>query len=202
MMSRSQTATTADDPQEAVAYTPYRLSVDDVYRMVESGVLRDDERVELLDGQLYVKEPIGPPHASRTEMLADILRGKLGKRAMVRTRHPAILDSYNAPEPDILVVKRRDDYYLEAHPTPADVLLAIEIAWTSGPGDRRIKSPLYARAGIPEFWIVDLRRSFVDVYQTPEPSGYQSHRRMVAGDALRPLAFQDIEVPVSDILLV
>ena len=196
--TRGLPAMTSPNP---VAYSPHRFSVEEYFRMAELGILGEDDRVELIGGEVLVREPAGSEHASHVHKIADVLRTSLGGRAHVRTENPAILDDYNAPQPDVCILKWRDDYYVHAHPSPADILLAIEVAWSSAPADRRIKAPLYARVGIPEFWLVDLKNEMVEVYRESSDTGYASYARLGLGSTLRPLAFEDIQVRVKEILL-
>jgi Uma2 family endonuclease len=187
---------------DAVAYAPHRFSVEEYFRMAELGILAEEDRVELIEGEVLVREPAGPEHASHVHKIAYFFRRlEDERRGMVRTENPAILDGLNAPQPDVCILKWRDDYYVHAHPSPADILLAIEVAWSSAPGDRRIKAPLYARVAIPEFWLVDLKNEMVEVYREPSESGYASFARLGLGATLRPLAFEDIELRVKEILL-
>ena len=170
--------------------------------MAELGILGEEDRVELINGQILVMEPPSPEHASHIDYIASrFFRLRTERRCHLRIQHPAILDDLSAPQPDISLVRWRDDFYLHAHPSPGDILLAIEVAWTSAPGDRRIKAPLYARAGIPEYWLVDLPNRLVEVYREPSATGYASFARLGAGATLRPLAFEDIELRVEEMLL-
>lgn len=181
-------------------YAPFRFTVDEYYRMADVNILKEDDRVELLDGQLMVKEPPGPPHVAHVTLLGQMFVRLLGDRAIVSTQNPFRIDELNHPEPDIAVVKPRDDYYSTAHPGPEDALLLIEIAWSSAPGDRKIKAPLYARAGIPDFWLIDIPNQTLEVYRDPSPDGYRRFERLGREDAVAPLAFQDVEISVGDIV--
>lgn len=181
-------------------YAPYRFTVDDYYRMADADILTEDDRVELLDGQILVKEPPGPEHAGHVDVLNRMFVRLLGDRAIVRTQNPVHIDRLNDPQPDINIVKPRDDFYMSGHPRPADVLLAVEIAWTSAPGDRRIKVPLYAGAGIREFWLVDIKKRKLEVYRDPGESGYHSVTRLSRRATVTPEAFPDLEIAVAEIL--
>ena len=187
---------------DQLAYLPHRFSVDEYFRMADSGILTESDRVELVNGQILVMEPPGPEHASRVSMLAYVFNRLLvERRAIIRTENPTLLGRFDAPQPDIAIVRWRDDFYVSAHPSSSDILLAVEVAWSSAPGDRRVKSPLYARSGIGEFWLVDLQNARVDVYREPSESGYASHLILESGSMPRPLAFPDFELRVSDLLL-
>ncbi|MEX0746354.1 MAG: Uma2 family endonuclease [Rhodothermales bacterium] len=185
-----------------VDYTLRRFSTTEYFRMGEAGILQETDRVELIDGEILVREPEGSQHASHVHEIAALFYHLRNTgRAIVRTNHPAILDDFNVPQPDVAVVKWRDDRYVHAHPTPADILLAIEVSWTTLLQDRGIKAPLYARAGIPELWIVDLKSRHVEVYREPSRAGYASFARFGIGSTLRPHSFEDVALRVDDLLL-
>lgn len=186
--------------QSQEPYAPYRFTVDEFYRMSDVDILRNDEHVELLDGRLVVKEPPGPPHAAHLGMLNKLLVLLLGDRAVVRPQDPFGIDELNHPEPDLAIVKPRDDFYAAAHPGPDDALLLVEIAWSSAPGDRVVKAPLYAAAGIQEFWLVDIKKQSLEVYREPSPEGYRRYERLGREDTLSPLAFPDLDVAVCDVV--
>ena len=133
-----------------------RFSVDDYHRMGEAGILGPDLRTELIDGEVVEMPPIGHPHAGTVKLLSNLLKEALGAAAIVSVQDPVRLDDYTEPLPDIALLRPRADYYRNSHLTPDDVLLLIEVADTSVAYDRDVKLPRYARAGIPEAWLVDL----------------------------------------------
>lgn len=153
---------------------PHRLSVDDYYRMVEAGILAPDEHVELIEGEIIDVPPPGSLHAGTVEQLTDALRDAVGRRAAVRVQHPVRLGRYSEPQPDLAVVRWRDDYYKAAHPTAADVLLIVEVAHSSLGYDRDVKLPLYAQHAVPAFWIVDLEGAVLDRYAEPSGARYRA----------------------------
>ena len=181
-------------------YAPYRFSVDDFYRMADASILTEDDRVELIDGQILVKGPPGPEHAAHVFLLNRLFVQLVGDRAFVRPQDPLHVDELNDPQPDLNLVRPREDLYMHAHPRPADVLLAIEIAFSSAPADRKIKAPLYARAGIPEFWLVDIPNQKLEVYREPGTAGYRYFRRLSRKARVTPTAFPDLDIAVADIL--
>ena len=132
-----------------VAEQTYRFTVDDYYRMGEVGILPPDVRVELVDGEIKQMPPIHPPHASIVHRLNAVLARKLHGKVVVGIQSPIRLDDFNEPQPDVTVLRFQDDYYGSHHPTPADVMLAIEVADTSLRYDRDEKMPRYGAAGIP-----------------------------------------------------
>ncbi len=153
--------------------TRHRLNVDDYYRMAEAGILGAGDRVELIDGELIDMAPIGQDYMASVNGLAQALFLACGDRVIVSIQNPARLDEFNEPQPDATLFRpRADNYRTGARPGPADILLVAEVADTSLRYDRAVKLPLYARAGIGEVWIIDLRRRVVDVHRAPEGDGY------------------------------
>jgi Uma2 family endonuclease len=134
----------------------HRLTVTDYYRMAEAGILRPDARVELIEGEIIDMAPIGSRHAGTVDQLASCLRRAAGERAIVRVQSPIRIDEHSEPEPDIVLLRPRADFYKTSHPGPSDVLLIIEVADTTLRYDRDVKTLLYARNGIPEVWIIDI----------------------------------------------
>jgi Uma2 family endonuclease len=164
--------------------------------MDDAGLFAPDERVELIEGEIIDMAPIGVGHAYWVDRLGDILVAALGPRATVRRQHPVHLGTYSAPQPDIAVVARRDDYYRFAHPTAADVLLLVEISESTLRFDRNVKAPLYARHGIPELWVVDLVEGRLHVYREPRDGFYTSAPTEAFG-ARVPAAFPDVVIDLA-----
>jgi Uma2 family endonuclease len=168
-------------------------------RLAELGVLREDDRVELIDGQVVEMTPIGDRHAACVRRLNDTLSHDLRGVAIVDVQNPVVLDEYDVPQPDLAVLKRRADRY-PSHPRAADVLLVIEVAETSLAYDRDIKIPLYARAGMPEAWLVDLTADGIWVYREPVAGRYTSVRLVSRGDAITPLHFPSVTLSTDEVL--
>ncbi|MEK0081999.1 Uma2 family endonuclease [Benzoatithermus flavus] len=177
-----------------------RWTVADYHRMAEAGILDEDDRVELLDGEIFDMSPIGSVHAARVGRIADRPAQRCGDRALVRRQNPILLDDHSEPEPDIAVVLPRSDYYLLEHPKPADVLLLIEIADSSARSDRAKKLPLYAAAGIPEVWLVDLSGDRVEICRDPAEGRYATVRDLGRGTEVAPLALPDVRLEIVDLL--
>jgi Uma2 family endonuclease len=164
-----------------------RFTVDEVNRMAEEGIIGEDEHVELLDGELVVMSPQGPPHSARLmdlhQKLADAYRGK----AHVRSQVPFEARPYSLPEPDLAVIRGQPLDYGQRHPNARDARLVIEVARTSQRIDRR-KIGIYASTGVPVYWLIDLRKNQVDVFAKPSADGtYRQHRVLGVG--------QEIELP-------
>lgn len=180
--------------------TQHRFTVDDYYKMLAAGILTEDDRVELIEGGIIRLPPIGSEHAGRVNRLNYHLVRLLADQAIVSVQSPVRLSQLSEPQPDVAVLKNRSDFYTNSHPGPGDVHLIIEVADSSAALDREVKAALYARAGIPELWIVDVPGEVVSVYRDPAPAGYQSvhdHRR---GEMLSPLAFPDLQLAVDETL--
>jgi Uma2 family endonuclease len=176
------------------------FTVDEYYRLAEVGLLKEDDRVELIDGEILQLNPIGDRHYSCVIRLTDLFSDGLGKAVIVVPQAPIRLSRRAEPEPDIAVVRRTPDFYASGKPTPVDIFLVIEVADSSLEYDRQVKAPLYARHGIPELWIVDLINSVIEVYRDPAAEGYRSIQTVQRGDVLHPLAFPDLQVAVDAIL--
>ncbi len=186
----------------AVSVDPvrHRFTVDEYYRMGDAGVFGEGDRVELLGGEIIQMSPIGSLHAAAVNRLNRLFTAALGNRAVVSVQNPVRLGNLSEPEPDVAVLRPRPDFYAAAHPRPDDVWLIVEVADTTIGWDRRVKRPLYAAAGIPEVWIVDLGQRAVEVATGPRPDGYAQVRRAEQGDTLAPGALGDIVVTVSDLV--
>ena len=180
--------------------TQHRFSVADYYRMAETGVLRPDARVELLDGRIIDMSPIGPFHGGVTKRLNQFFT-KLSKgRWIVSVQDPLHLDEHSEPQPDLMLLKLAADDYTSRHPGPNDVLLLIEVADSSLVFDREEKLPAYGRAGVAEVWILNLPSKTIEVYREPHFAGYGSNKTLRSGDKAVPLAFPDVAVDVSELL--
>jgi Uma2 family endonuclease len=177
-----------------------RFTVSDYHRMGKAGILAPDERVELIEGEIVALSPIGRSHASVVLRHNVLLSRALQDRALVSVQNPLGLSDVSEPVPDILVLRPRDDFYLARHPSAADVLLLVEISDTTLAYDRGRKLPVYAREGVPEVWIADLRRHLYYVYRDSGPEGYRFTATYRRGDEVAALAFPDVEFSVSDLL--
>ena len=188
-------------PLPAVAPTRRRFTVAEYCALAEAGILAEGERIELLDGEIITMPPIGPPHENGTDLLNRLLTYQLYDRALVRVQGSVRLNDDSLPQPDIAVLRLRDDYHRH-RPTPADVFLLIEVADSSLEYDRAVKLPRYAAAGIPEVWIVNLRARQVEAFANPANGVYQSRRVVVpANGRISPQAFPDVSLAVADFLL-
>ena len=177
-----------------VAVSPPRsrkFTVDEYYRMAEVGILKCDERVELVEGEILVKPPISPGHAWEVDQLNEFLIRRAAGRYRLRSQNPVRLNDHSEPEPDVSLLRRRPEGYGAAHPTPADVLLIIEVADSSLEYDRNIKAHIYGRSGVPETWVRNLPEDCIERFTEPGPDGYAQHTVHRRGETLTPVALPD-----------
>ena len=175
------------------------FTVESYQRLAELGVLREDDRVELIAGQVVRMTPIGDRHASCVRRLHDLLAREILDVAIVDVQNPVVLGAHDVPQPDVAVLTRRGDRYPQ-HPRAPDILLVIEVADSSLAYDRDVKIPRYARAGIPEVWLVDLTADRIEVYRQPVAETYADVRAASRGAGLSPLHFPNLSIAVADIL--
>lgn len=176
------------------------FTIDEYHKMAEAGIFCEDDRVELIEGEIVVMMPIGSRHASTVKRANRILGRLLGDLAIISIQDPVLLPPRSEPEPDVAVLRLRPDLYAASHPIPEDVLLLIEVADSSRAMDIAVKMPMYARAGIRESWIIDLTLNQIEVYRRPEHGVYQERTIPIRGGTLTVLAFPDVSIPVSDLL--
>jgi Uma2 family endonuclease len=185
----------------AVMLRRYRFTVDEYDRMAQAGVLTRCDRVELLDGEIVEMSPIGDRHASVVARLNSLFGERLRGRAIVWPQNPVGLRVVRSvPQPDVALLRSRDDFYAAGRPGPEDVLLLIEVMDTSAETDRGVKLPLYARARIAEVWMVDLGADTLEVHRRPVAAGYAEARVLHRGDCVSPQAFQDLTLTVDELL--
>jgi Uma2 family endonuclease len=150
----------------------HRITVDEYYRMAETGVLAPDARVELIEGEIIDMPPIGNPHMATVDRLNALLIRAVGDRAIVRCQGAVQLGDFSMPQPDFVLLAPRADYYRSRHAVADDVLLAIEVSDTTLSYDRGRKMALYARFGVPEFWVVDVNSRRLYLHRQPSESTY------------------------------
>ena len=173
------------------------LTVIDYHRMGETGILRPDARVELIEGEIIDMAPIGSRHAGTVEQVARILHRAAGEHFMIRTQQPISLGEHSEPEPDIAVVLPRGDYYKMRHPVPTDVLLIIEVSGASLRYDHDVKMPLYAKHGIPEAWVIDLEHRQLTRYNDPRAGVYATVDAPRSDPTIAPRLLPEIRLDLS-----
>ncbi|MDO9708968.1 Uma2 family endonuclease [Paracraurococcus lichenis] len=178
----------------------HRLDVHEYYRMAEAGILTREDRVELIEGEIVDMVPIGSPHGGTVNALNYRLTRQVGDAATVSVQGPLRLSDVSEPQPDLMLLKPRPDFYRSGHPTAADVLLLVEVAQSSLAYDRKVKLPLYARHGVPEVWIVNLGEGVVEVHRTPKDETYQDATTAGRGDTLEPALLPGLRIAVAEVL--
>jgi Uma2 family endonuclease len=178
----------------------YFFNVDEYYRMAGAGLFSEGPHVELIEGEVIEMSPIGSRHAGCVDDLTSLLVPKVARLAIVRVQGPIRIDEYSEPQPDIALLKPRRDSYRRSHPTPSEVLLVIEVADTSAHYDRNVKLPLYARAGIPEAWLVILPKDIIEVHTEPKNGKYTKVQRLRRGKTLASSTVAGLSLKVDDIL--
>ncbi|MFL6277311.1 MAG: Uma2 family endonuclease [Blastocatellia bacterium] len=178
----------------------WTFTVDDYRRMLEAGILTEDDRIELLDGEIIEMSPIGDLHAGCVIRLTMLFTRLVSLSAFVSVQNPVRLDNYSEPQPDLALLKPRADFYAQAKPTPADVLLIVEVADSSVQFDRTVKVPLYARALIPVVWLIDLNADAIEVYSQPAAGAYQQIQVMRRSDRLTIDSLPGLVIMADDLL--
>lgn len=178
--------------------TRHRFTVEEYHKMAEAGVLSEDDRVELIEGEIVEMTPIGWRHARCVSNLNMLLAHFAGDRYVVSVQNPITVSEHGQPQPDLALVREMPAGRL---PGPDEVILVVEVSDTTLPYDKNVKLPIYARAGISEAWIVDLQSEIVEVHTEPRPGGYARVRRYDRGDdELRSETVPDLILPVGEIL--
>ena len=177
------------------------FTVEEYHLMGKTGIIGEDDRVELLEGEIFQMSPVGSRHAACVDRLAYLFFRVLQGQAIVRVQNPLRLSGYSEPQPDLALLKCRSDFYSLAHPGPEDVLLLVEVMESSQDYDREVKLPLYARHGVSEVWLVDLEGQAVEVYRRPSAEGYREVRRITPGSgSLSVESLPEVSLPPEEIL--
>ena len=177
-----------------------RFTSAEYHQMVEAGILAEDDRVELIEGEIIEMSPIGRHHAATVRRLSDLSFHTFRDVALVDIQNPIRLSDESEPQPDLTLVRRRPDFYDSGLPGPEDIFLVVEVADTSLAYDRRLKIPLYGRSGIPEAWLIDVTKRTITVYRDPGPAGYGTTRVVRRAEQLDLVAFPDRLLSADEIL--
>lgn len=179
--------------------TPHSFTRKDYHAMIDAGILREDDPLELLNGQIIQNMPIGTAHAAMVNRLNQLLSARVGNRYIVSVQNPIGLNEFSEPEPDLALLQPRDDFYATSHPTPQNVELLIEVADTSLGFDREDKVPLYSMCGISEVWLVDLPTKSVHVFRQPGQANYSEVLRLRGEDKLSIPGLPDAQLSVREL---
>jgi Uma2 family endonuclease len=178
----------------------HRINLDEWRRMGEAGIFPPESRIELIDGEIIEMSPIGFNHAGHLKRLNKLFSSLIGDQAIVSIQDPVQLGDLSEPEPDFMLLRPEPGFYSTRHPQADDVLLLVEIADSSLTFDRSQKMRLYAAHNIPEYWLLNLNSSYLEVYRQPQPSGYAEKSVLHRGDTVQLLLMEHIRVNVADIL--
>ncbi len=170
------------------------------HQMIETGVLREGDRVELIEGEILEMAAIGSKHAAQVRRLSRLFSHRFGDEVLVSVQNPVELEPRSEPEPDVALLRWRGDYYETEHPQPSDIYLVVEVADSTAEFDRKVKAPLYARNGIDEYWLIDLNMEEIAVYRQPAPEGYQWMETMQRGQKIGVMSLPNTEFTVDEIL--
>jgi len=184
----------------AVEVAHWRFTATDYHRMAEVGILTGDDHVELIDGEIVRMSPIGRKHVACVTRADALLQRRLGGKAIVFVQNPVALSEHTEPEPDLAVLKPRDDFYERGLPTPDDVLAIIEVADSSLDYDRSVKLPIYARAGIAEAWLVDIEGQAIERHTEPIEGSYRLVTRVGRGKGIESTTVLGLVLQVDAIL--
>lgn len=177
------------------------FTAEEYHRMDHAGIFSEDDRVELLEGEIVEMTPIGSRHAACVARLTALF-SRVQQKCIVWVQNPIRIEEHSEPQPDLALLKPRPDFYAQEHPGPHDVLLLVEVAETSADYDRTTKIPLYARAGITEVWLVDIQKGIVEVYLKPTSEGFRENLRIQHGQSLSPKALlADLVLTVDQIFV-
>ncbi len=176
------------------------FSAEDYQLLGRVGILHEDDRVELIEGEVVLMSPIGSKHAACVSILSYLFIDRVEGRAIASTQNPIRLGDDSEPQPDIALLRPRDDFYAEAHPTPDDILLLVEVADSSLERDRKKSMDLYAKHGIPEVWIENLSDDCVERFRNPTESGYSDVRIFSRGERISPALLPGVELEVDGML--
>lgn len=177
-----------------------QFTITDIDQMVASGILAEDEHVELIEGQLIKMSPPGILHAACVDRLNKLFARQVADDIIISVQNPMTINEILQPEPDVMLLSPRSDFYTKGRPTAPDVLLLVEVADSSLAYDQEIKLPFYARAGVREVWLVNLPEQSIDCYSHPTAQGYRLCERFFAGDTIQPDVMPNITANVAFIL--
>lgn len=197
LLRMSSASTKKEQPQIG----RYRFSLDEYHELVESGFFKREDHIELIEGELIMMPPPSPEHSANATSLRDRIQRLIPDKLLIRESQPVTIPPDSEPEPDLCVVPRRTDYYRTAHPSPKDVLLVIEVAKTSAAFDKTTKAHVYGRAGIVEYWVIEIEKDVVHVFSDPTTHGYRTQRTYQRGDTVRSSTIRKLVLGVSDMLL-
>lgn len=180
--------------------TSHCYTVTEYHQMISTGVISEDDRIELLNGEIIEMSAVSPSHAAGVKRAARLFNRRVSHDIIVSVQDPIQLDDFSEPQPDVALLRPRADLYKQSHPKPADILLVVEVAESAVVRDRILKAPAYVRALIAELWIVDLQQDLIEVYLSPASGAYQAQRQAGRGETLVPQLLPTLNVPADEML--
>ena len=174
------------------------INTEEYQDMAKTGLIKPDENTELIQGEIFTMSPVGSKHAAVVKLLSAKLFHLFSNKFIISVQDPVHLNQWTEPQPDIALLKFQENYYADSHPQPENILLVIEVADTSYEYDHQIKKAIYANAGIPKFWIVNLNENRIEVFHAPEQDEYKVRKLYFTGDSIPIL---EKEVKVNDVFL-
>jgi Uma2 family endonuclease len=178
---------------------PHLITVAEYDRMIELGIYTENDRIELLNGEIIELMPKGPKHTSANSRLVRFFIRLFSEKVIVRSQDPIWLDGVSEPEPDLVLAKWNETEYAEGHPTPADIFLIMEISDTTLAYDRETKAKAYSRNGIQQYLLLNLQNETLEEYREPSEDGYQFKCTLRKGDSLNLTAFPEVEIKIDDL---
>ncbi len=178
---------------------PRLITVAEYDRMIEAVIYTENDRIELLNGEIIELMPKGPKHTSANSRIVRFFIKLFGEKVIVRGQDPIWLDGISEPEPDIVLAKWNETEYSEGHPTPADILLIMEISDTTLTYDREAKAKAYSRNGIQQYLLLNLQNETIEDFREPSDDAYQFKRTLRKGDSLNLVAFPEIEINIDEL---
>ncbi|WP_069791675.1 Uma2 family endonuclease [Cyanobacterium sp. IPPAS B-1200] len=161
-----------------------KFAIEEYHQIITSGVLKEDYLIELINGEIFEISPVGFKHASCVKKINYLFAEKLGSKVIIGVQDPIKLNNNSEPQPDIVLLKPRKDFYANDHPTVEDIFLLIEVADSSIDYDRTFKIPIYAENKVREVWLVDLNQNLLEIYQNPQKNYYQNITKLSSEDSL------------------
>jgi len=183
------------------APAPFRFTVDEYYLLAEAGAFPEGLHTELMEGEIIAIPPSSPAHASHVDNVTDVFYGKLRSKYRIRSQSAVRISQTTEPEPDIAVVKARADKYTKAHPTPADTLLLVEVSKTTLEYDLERKAGIYAKAGIREYWVLDLKARRLHVFTGPTSDGWRHHTILTPREQVQSISVPELKLKVSELFV-
>ena len=184
----------------SVALLKRLFKVEEYHKMIAAGIFTEDDKIELIRGEIVQMSPLGPRHASHVNRLNELLILRLAGRVTVTVQNPVELDDTSEPQPDLAIAQRRADFYEAGHPQSNDIFLLIEVADTTVKSDRAVKIPLYAEDKISEVWLLDINERCLEVHREPSVNGYQNVQKLREGQTIAIQAFPDVVFAVDELL--